>query len=81
MFYRTIYQIKIKGFVTKRVLSQKGSSLNTNCSNDVIYFKCSDPSKVEMKSLRERFSLGKNGNRSPRIRFVLFLTSGVEALL
>ena len=36
----------------------------------------SDPSKMEMKSLWERFPIGKNRNRSSRIRFVLFLTSG-----
>ena len=31
------------------------------CSNDVTYFycMCSDPSKMEMKSLWERFPLGK----------------------
>ena len=40
------------------------------------YFMCSDPSKMKMKSLSERFPLGKNHNRSSRIRFVLFLTSG-----
>ena len=31
---------------------------------------------MEMKSLSERFPFGKNRNRSSRIRFVLFLTSG-----
>ena len=41
---------------------------------------CSDPSKMEMKSLWERFPLGKNCNRSSRIRFVLFLTSGDESI-
>ena len=41
-----------------------------------MYFMCSDPSKMEMKSLSEWFPLGKNLNRSSRIRFVLFLTSG-----
>ena len=55
------------------------------CSNGVTYFLCSDPSKKEMKCLWERFPLGKNRNRSLRIRlipdlctltyFVLFLTS------
>ena len=36
---------------------------------------CSDPSKIEMKGLLERFPLGKNRNRSSRMRFVLFVTS------
>ena len=63
MFYQTFYQIKIKEFVMKRALSQKGSSLHTNCSNDVTYFMCSDPSKIEMKSLSERLPLGKKSHK------------------
>ena len=59
MFYWTFYQIKIKEFVTKRALSQKGSSLHTYCSNDVTYFMCSDLSKMEMKILSERLPFGK----------------------
>ena len=44
MFYRTFYQTKIKEFVTERSLSQK-----KDCSIDVTYFMCYDPSKWNEK--------------------------------
>ena len=43
------------------------------CSIVVTYFMCSDPSKMEMKSLWERLPLGKKSQQTFRIRFVLFL--------
>ena len=49
-FIQTFYQIKIH---CKRVCDKKEGS------NDVNYFMCSGPSKMEMKSLSERFPLGK----------------------
>ena len=59
-------------------LLRKGYCRKKDCSIDVTYFMCSDPSnmKMEMKSLLERFPFGKNRNIYFRIRFVLFLTSG-----
>ena len=56
--------LKVKEFVTNKALSQKKSALaHANCSNDVTYFMCSDPLKMEMKSLSDEFLLGENRNK------------------
>ena len=79
---QTNKQTKKKHLKNKRICHEKGivtkgSALaHTNCSHDVTYFMCSDPSKMEMKTLSELFPLGKYRNSSSRIRFVIFVTSG-----
>ena len=48
----------------KRVCDKKGIVAKRKlCSNDVTYFMCSDPWKMEMKSLSERFRLGEKSQQ------------------
>ena len=53
MFYQINFKTIIKEFV----------AIHTNCRNDATYFMYSDPSKIEMKSLSDRFPLEKKSQQ------------------